>query len=270
MTSSKVKPGSKLFPTDPVAATGGAGGAVSSWLSLPHASSVIAGAGDSSVHDILNANPATQSTDGRRPAGETNGGQPCMRFATNDVLVWPLIAANNGTTRTGFAFWFKTDAIGSFQNLIEINTGTGGASGRKLSLFIRNTGPIYADMYSSPTGTSGTTGQGPVLSALTWYFVTLEYDASAATDALKLTITLGGVAQTLAFTPFGAGSLTTLPTVTGNALIGNRVNAGSPDLPFQGLIGPNFWCLGAKQAGAGQGLLTQQGRLALMNYQRPT
>jgi hypothetical protein len=108
-----------------------------------------------------------------------------------------------------------------------------------------------------------------VLAPLTWYFVTMEYDASAATNALKHIITLGAAVQTLTFTPFGAGSLTTLPTVTGNILIGNRVDAGAPDLPYQGLMGPNFWGFGSKQTGATEGLLTQQTRLALMNYQRP-
>src|SRR5678816_2358752 len=59
----------------------------------------------SSLPDLLNSNPAVQTVSGRRPTLELSAGNglPCMRFATNDALSWPITAQSaGGTSQAGW------------------------------------------------------------------------------------------------------------------------------------------------------------------------
>lgn len=260
MTSSKAKAGSKLFPVDPVAATGGA---VSSWFSLAHASSVITGSGYSSVHDILNpSSPATQSTDARRPPGATsNNGLPILNVTAATLSV-PLIAARVNTLTWGFWGWVKQTSTADA--LISFGT-TGGATGGNFAWFNFNTSgangkvELWNGASSRRCDTAFTVGD--------WKFITLEYNSARSGDA-RFVATTNGVVQSTSF----SGSLNPVPAslnaVTGSASMLSFNTGGG--FPFVGNVGPNWGFLSAAMAGASEGLLTQQARLALMSYQRPT
>jgi len=264
MTSSKVKPGSKLYPTDPVAATEGA---VSSWFSLAHPSTVITGSGYSSVHDLLNpSSPLTQGTDNRRPPNATsNNGLPIITSSTA-FMTCPVIAARTNTTTWGFWGWFKqsttADSIQSFHT-----TSSTGTDVNRDFLFFRSSGAslrfrVFAtDASSRDNDVSG-------LTAAQWNFFTVEFNGSRSADARSI-ITVNGAVPSQAYgTSTGVTEIpATLRTVTGN---GAAIGLGSGGPFFVGSVGTNFGFLGSAMSGASEGLLTQQARLALMNYQRPT
>lgn len=260
MTSSKVKAGSKLFPVDPVAATNGS---VSSWFSLAHTSSVITGSGYSSVHDILNpSSPATQSTDARRPPGATsNNGLPILNVTAATLSV-PLIAARVNTTAWGFWGWVKQSSTADA--LISFGT-TGGATGGNFAWFNFNTSGTNGKVELWNGASSRRCDTGFAVGA--WKFVTLEYNSALSGDA-RFASSINGVAQTASF----SGSLGAVPAslnaVTGSAsMLSFNTNGG---FPFVGNVGTNFGFLSSAMTGASEGLLTQQARLALMSYQRPT
>lgn len=240
--------------------------AVSAWLRVASATSDSNGV--SSLPDMLNANPAVQSVDARKPVIENSAnGLPCMRFATNDALAWPLIAATNPTNKAGWGIWLKPDSASAAARVISISTGTNGATALKLRLSTNTTPDILLD--AAVSGTNGRRGTSSTLITTGWQFLTLEYDSSGATEADKLVATLNGIARSLVFSNLGAGgTLGVLPVVTGNAIIGNGQD-GAASNPFNGLIGPNIYAFGSKMNDATQGLLTAAARIALMNYEAP-
>lgn len=267
MTSSKVKAGSKLFPTDPVAA---AEGAVSAWYQL--ARGTVTGSGYSSIPDALDAsNPAVQSTDARRPVNQTsNNGLPVMSFGANSVLGSPLTTARNGATFWGSAAWVRPTNVAGAKAITAVTSLTGGASAFKIIPYLSGSA-VAIIVYISGTDGRNAASASSVVTAATWHFVTFEYDATGATEAARTVITLNGVPLALTFSNIGAGGTTgALPTPTGNLLIGNQQDTGAASTPFVGLMGPDYYLFGAKMTGVASGLLTQQARLALMNYQRPT
>jgi hypothetical protein len=272
MSSSKVKAGSKLYPTDPVAA---AEGALSAWFSLTNSGATVTGAGYSSVPDLLDAsNPATQSTDARRPTNQTsNNGLPIMTWpgSGNQVLASPLTTARNGASQWGCAAWVRlADVAGNFRSVVTILNATGGASADKVAAHASTT-EYRLNAYAA--NTDGRRAESPAATALaaTWQFVTFEFDSTGGSEAARSAISIDGVAQALDFSSIGTGTVpTSLVVPTTNLLIGSGANAASSSLVFSGSMGPNLYLFGAKMASAGVGLLTQQARLALMNYQRPT
>jgi hypothetical protein len=260
MSSSKVKAGSKLFPTDPVTATSGA---VSSWFSLAHPSSVVTGSGYSSVRDILNpSSPATQSTDARRPpAAVSTNGLPIVTVSASTLSV-PLISARIGTTTWGFWGWLKqsptADAVVSF--------GTSGGASANFAWFNFNTTGTNckAELW---TGAQSRRCEKGSLSTGVWKFLTIEFNGALSGDA-RYTLTIDAAPQTVTF----GGSLgsvpATLPVVTGPGSLLSFTSAGG--FPFVGSLGTNFGFFGSAMSGVSAGLLTPAARLALMNYQRPT
>ncbi len=270
MTTSKVKRGSKLFPSDPVTA---ASGALSAWFTL--FGSTITGSGYSSVRDVLDAaNPATQSTDARRPTNQTSSnGLPIMTWpgTGNQVLASALTTARNGASQWGCGAWVRlADVAGNFRSIVSILLATGGASADKVAAHA-STNEYRLNAYAADT--NGRRAESPAASAVaaTWQFLTFEFDSTGANEASRSAISINGVPQTIDFSSIGTGTVPTALTVpTGNLLIGSGANAASSSLVFSGSMGPNLYLFGAKMAGAGVGLLTQQARLALMNYQRPT
>ncbi len=226
-------------------------------------------AGDvSSLPDLLNSNPAVQTVAARRPTLElAANGLPCMRFATNDVLSWPITAQSaGGTSQAGWGLWAKLNAATGIQSLLNIlNATTGGASGVKLRW---QTGTATLALRASPDGTAtklNTTGN--VLDT-SWHFLTVEYDSTAGTDGTKMTVTVDGIVQTPSIT--GAATLGALFAATGNILIGNLTDDVAAAGPLNGLIGPNIYAFASKTAGATTGLMSSSERTSLMNYRRPT
>jgi hypothetical protein len=261
MSSSKAKPGAKLYQADPVAASDGA---VSSWFSFAHPSSVITGSGYSSVHDILNpSSPATQSVDGRRPPSATSAnGLPIVTVSVS-VLAVPLIAARMNTATWGFWAWVKptnaADGILSF--------GTNGGASANFLWFNFNSSATNSKSEVWSGAQSRIMNKGS-LTPGSWRFLTLEYNSSFSGDA-RFILTLDGVVQSGTF----SGTLGSMPAalqsgVTGS---GSLLSFGSAvAFPFVGSFGTNFGFLASAMANVSTGLLTQQARLSLMNYQRPT
>ncbi len=238
--------------------------AVSAWLRVANATSGVNGI--SSVPDVLNTNPAVQSVDARKPVIENSvNGLPCMRFATNDVLSWPITAQSSAPSYAGWGMWVKCDAGTILQSAIRVRTGTGAASANKISVALF-AGRLWQSAYYIPSPTNGT--RTDTIAADTgWHFVTVEFDPDGLTSDTQRTLTVDNV---LTGTVSGATVGTLTAGVTGNILIGNNVNDVASTGALNGLIGPNIYAFGAKMPGATQGLLTTAARTALMNFEAPT
>lgn len=258
MAAGANNPGHVFTPTDITA--------ISAILDVATATLV---AGDiSSLPDLLNANPAVQTVAARRPTLENSAGNalPCMRFATNDVLSWPITAQSaGGTSQAGWGLWVKLDAASGVEALINVLSGTvGGASGVKLRL---QTSTATLQFRASPDGAAVKTNTtGNVLDA-GWHFITVEYDSTAGTDAAKMVQTVDGVSLG---SISGAATLGTLFAATGNILIGNLTDTTVALSPLNGLIGPQIYAFASKTAGATTGLLSSAERTSLLNYRKPT
>jgi concanavalin A-like lectin/glucanase superfamily protein len=237
----------------------------SAWLRVANATLV---SGDvSSLPDALNSNPAVQTVAARRPTLElAANGLPCMRFATNDVLSWPITAQSSAVNQAGYGLWIKADALSATQRLIFVSTSTGGASGAKLRLSPASNGAL-ATVVSSDGSTTKTITSPPNALDTGWHFLTCEYDKDGASDAAKLVLTIDGVALG---TITGAATLGALFAATGNILIGNGQDTTSASAPFSGLIGPNIYAFNAKTPTATTGLLSTAERAAFMNFEKPT
>lgn len=238
--------------------------AVRGWLRL--AAGTITGAGYSSVPDVLASNPAVQGTDANRPPNlNSTNNLPRADFdGSADHLTWPAASNNNQTVTSGFAAWCEFDTV---NNLGGIYSSIVGASGR--AEVSKDSAALIVNVNISQFSIRRGTVAG-AFSAGTKYFITWEYNGAEATDALKCTITIGGVVQTVSFTDdTGApGAMpATLVSTAGPWVIGSRLT-GSGFL--NGKIGPNIYILGSKMTGATEGLLTAAARTALMNFEAPT
>lgn len=256
MAAGANNPGHVFTPTDITA--------ISAILDVATATLV---AGDiSSLPDLLNANPAVQTVAARRPTLElAANGLPCLRFATNDVLSWPITAQSaGGTSQAGWGLRVKLDAASGSQSLINTTAATGGASGTKLRM---GTTVATVSCRASPDGSATKTNTTGNVLDTGWHFITFEYDSTAGTDAAKMTVTVDGVSVG---TVSGGATLGALFAATGNILIGNLQDATSALSPLNGLIGPNLYAFASKTAGATTGLLSTAERVSLMNYRRPT
>jgi len=221
----------------------------------------------SSLPDLLNSNPAVQTVSGRRPTLELSAGNglPCMRFATNDALSWPITAQSaGGTSQAGWGLWVKFDTASGSRTLVNITNQTGGATGTKLRI---RSNSLTMQATASPDGTATKTCASGNINDSAWHFYTIEYDSTAGTDAGKLVLTVDGVSLG---SISGAATLGTLFAATGNITIGNGADDVSPSSALNGLIGPNIYAFASKTAGATTGLLSTAERLALMNFEKPT
>lgn len=260
MPSSKVAPRAKLVQNDdPVSATGGA---VSSWFSLTHPSSVITGAGYSNVHDVLNpSSPMTQSTDALRPPGSTSNGLPIISTVA-DVLDMPLIAARVNTTRWGFWAWIRR---GVSANNFHSTGASSGSSQNRFYMEIAGGNTMICRAFEG--GGAQRTAQAAIGAISTWQFFTVEYNASATGDA-RLVQTLGGSVVTTTFGGAASEIPSSLVAATGSGSFLAFTLAGA--FPFIGDVGPHFGFMNSAMNGATEGLLTPAARLKLMNYQPPT
>lgn len=240
------------FSTDPFSV-------VSAWLRVGQATSDVNGV--SSLPDVLNTNPAVQTVDARKPVIENSAnGLPCMRFVTNDVLVWPITAQSSASDYAGWGMWIKPSSFPAVMRIIRVATGTNAASTTKLTISTSNSTLSCAAVSSATVSKTG----GVLTTA--WGFVTIEYSKDGATDDSKLTVTLNG---TPLGTAVGSTLVGVLASATGNILIGNG-NDGAANSAYQGLIGPNIYAFSSKMSGATTGILTTDARTALMNFEAPT
>jgi hypothetical protein len=242
--------------------------AVSAWLRVAQATSDVNGV--SSLPDIINANPAVQSVNSRKPGvGVSANGLPTMTFdGTADMLSWPLAASNNGTAAWGIGLWLKAgDLSVTTRDIIAMWVPDSSAYKLNFSQFGQQ---LFATVFKAD-GTSssrqGVTVSNVITSTALWYFVTFEWDSLAVAESDRFTITVNGVKQACTFSSGGTpGTITTLHAPTGNATIGATGTA----LYFFGSFGANIYVLGSKMAGATEGLLTPAARAALMTYEQPT
>lgn len=233
--------------------------ALRGWMDLSAASQ--SGGEWTGFVDVMNNNPGTTNAARRPAAAAANNGLPIATFASNDAVSVPLVSAiNNQTTRLGWALWAKVGDLVGFNTLLSISSGTGGASAAKLQLFVSSTEAITVDAYiGSGNGRRFTTTA--TIPQDTWTFVRLAYNSDGGGDA-NVSVFINGVLQPGSFSNLGAGgTLTTLPTVTGNLIIGN-INNGSASAALNGSIGPDIFFLGEDIPTADE--------LRLMNYRIPT
>jgi hypothetical protein len=236
---------------------------ISAWLRLQ--ASTQSGGEWTNWADVLNSNPVAYNS-ARRPAvAAAANALPIATFnpASPVVGAWPLTAANNQTAKTGVALWMKPAVVtgGANQVIYMIAPGTGGANLQKFQVVQNNRTlvPWVAVTAGTANGRQLTTGN--VLTVSTWAWVRLEYDSSRGGDA-NLKVYVNGADAGGAYSDIGAGgTLGTLATVTGNALMGN-FNDGSAVAPWSGDFGPNLFVLSDN--------LTAAEETALMNFERPT
>lgn len=224
--------------------------AVSGWLRFDHAT--ITGSGYSSVPDMLNVNPAIQTTDARRPVQAfSNNGFPIATF-TDDVLQWPLQTYNNGDVKWGIGCWIKLANTAGIKVLATITNTAGGASANKNNPLITGSAMRIDDQPVDRHAQGGTLNTS-------WHFVTYEVDCSQSTEATQVLLSIDTVLQSVSFnsgTPWSSN----WGSPTGNMLIGASTLV--PNSPFVGSIGPNIYTFSRQ--------LTAAERTALMNFEQPT
>lgn len=238
---------------------------VTAWLRLAMATVSSAGRIER-VPDVLNPNPAVQTDATLQPLLEmSTNGLPCMRYAAaKDALSWPRVTENNGTSSYGWAFWVKLDVVASTYSVTAARV-TAADPINKFELVISN-GQVTFTLFNLPSFRQVATVANVVVSG--WHFITVEYDATAVDDAHKAVISVNGALPAVSYS--GSGTYGPLPASTvGDIAIGDRTSSGAAVAPLFGVLGPNFYHLGAKMAGATEGLLTPAGRQALMAFEAP-
>lgn len=227
--------------------------AVTGWLRLAAPGTTTLGSGYNNVVDVLNANPAVQTDDTRRPAASVSAnGLPIMTFV-DDFLSWPLNASNNQSVALGFAGWLKAADIVTNKTIAITGLTAGGASANKVLYMLNNasyrTDAMTVDRHAL-TGAVADTG---------WHFVTYEINCATTPETAQAIITLDTVVQAVSFSSDTAWPVS-LGTPTGNMFIGATTLAGAS--PWVGFMGPNLYALGRQ--------LTAAERTTLFNFERPT
>jgi hypothetical protein len=204
-------------------------GAVARWYQATTTTPV------TSIPEQRGGSPITQAVALRQPTIVTaSNGVPVIQFDGTDVLVMPLDASgtgNNGTTKIGYVLGFKPSSVSDLQRLITVGVVAGGANVEKLQFYAFNA-KLQCEVYmTNTTGRTAATTNN-VLQLGVWSHIYLEYDSSRGGDA-NVRIYHNGVSEALTFTNIGAGAtLGTLPTATGNAIVGAFNNAVTPIQPI--------------------------------------
>jgi hypothetical protein len=219
-----------------------------------------------SVSDVLN--PGTPAV---ANGGTITGNADFSMSASTGELLWPLTAANNGTTQFGLYMWVKRSGGAASMFPWATDIGTGGASQRKI--FAQKSGTsMVSRVYSAPSSATARSATVASVFASTgvWSLLGWELDlASGGAENTRFVFTIGGVVQTCTFADaVGApGSMPVLmPTVTGNMVIFSQGNSNFWD----GVIGRNIFTLSAGMPGRTEGLLTQDFRNSLATFEVPT
>lgn len=235
---------------------------ISAWYR--YAASPQSGGVWTSVVDVLNTNPADASTSTKRAAVATssNGFPTALFDGTDDNLVVPLIAANNGSPRWGVAFHLKNTGVAAgVKGIWCVEQGVG-ANLVRIEV-LRSAATLIIDVYVTNDSTSRRATYAGVLTTST-VFLTIEYDGDQTLEADKCVVTLDAAVQTAAFSDSNGtpGPMpATLRAATGSGALGTRdvtTNLG----PLNATIGPNIYFLQAQ--------LTAAQRTILSNFERPT
>ena len=249
---------------EPVA---GLAGAAAWWLR-----NLTAGADVSAVPDQIISNPAEQTQAARRATGNADFS---LQFATNDVLVVPLVgdelgagAINNGTKVWWVAFSVQHDGIGAAEAYFAITNLTGVASAMKIDFTRLTTGFLRVDLYTHTTNArrfTATTGQ---LLAGVKYYVTLEINCNQTGEVNQVVITVDGAVVSL--TPSNVGTPNPISDglatgVTGKMAIGNRRDSTAAS-PLTGKLARDMIGGCTAMAGVTQGCLTVQARANLRTF----
>lgn len=228
-------------------------GAIGAWLRL--AASTPVSSEYQTIVDVLNSNPAAQTdADRKTAAGTSANGLPIATFDGSDVIPWPIAASNFNANKFGLSFWFRPGSITTTQSLYAIYNSA--ASLRSVYLFQVTSGQLGVQFFigNNTDGRQFNTGNG-VLTAGVYNYVRLQFDSSktaeadtdGATEDAKVRLFTGTSSETaraLTGSNIGAGgTLSTLRTATGSALIGGLTDADAPTTPLVNntVMGPNFF-----------------------------
>lgn len=223
--------------TDPVALTNGK---VVAFLAPALASD--AGSGQAfSLPDALANNPAVQSTDARKVAvGSASNGRPIVTFAGgNDVLSWPQTALNNSTTKTGFLAWIKPAAVIGVQYLClaEISASGNCMNANKFALYLTGNQLRVECNITNANGRFFTTSAATIVAGA-WQLAGFTYDSSQSGEANICKMLAGGAYVASPGGNLGAGgTIAAFQATTGNFLLGNSRNDGTPASPYTGDMG---------------------------------
>ncbi len=203
--------------------------------------------GIASVTDLKAVNPATQAEAARQPIGAADGSMDWDGAV--DSLSWPLAVNNHNATKEGHLFWVVS-ATNASETFMSQRPGTGGTNGNRLYLKSDSSRRIIADIYITAGGNGRRfTSAIDVIPALgTPYFFYYRYDGSIGGDAsvdIQVGVDGGAMASLIAggaFSDLGAGgTMGTMPTVTGNTIIGNINNSAVAGSTFTGKFGRDWW-----------------------------
>jgi hypothetical protein len=213
-----------------------------------------------SVTDVLNDNPAANADPARQPVGNADGSMTLV----NDLLIWPIGAAQNASPQFGIALWIKPANVTGSKAILAQRMAASGASAMRLLFQLTGAG-LLADIYIDDS--NARRGRELVSQAAgVPAFVTLEYDGEQSGDA-RLIITSELNALELTYSA-SLGVATEMPPTlvqpTGNNfLFATTTTSGSA---FVGDAASNIFLLGSKMPGAEIGLLTHEARAALRNF----
>lgn len=229
---------------------------VSSWLRAALATSDVNGI--SSLPDVLNSNPAVQSTNANKPVFDTSAnGLPLLKFAFNTWFALPASTVN-GLSQWAVGLWVKEDITAgqTYAALFSMNN----THTDKVDVGAVNSYNGYTAGFRTTTDTPSLyVGPGPTNGLQTWNFFTFEFNLN---NANRITCTCNGTI----FTGGGAAASLLLSS-TGNLIIGGT---GWAQNRFVGWYGPNIYFRMTEQPGATQGVWTPAARAALMAFEAPT
>jgi hypothetical protein len=242
-------------------------GIITAWLRNEATAGQVA-----AVADVLNPNPTTQPTLAARPAANADAS---LTFGPTSALRWALTSDNYHVDKWGLVFWVRTPLSATARTIYRIRNIAGGANAESLNISISSTELVVVDVYIDASNIRRGTVVGTPIPDNLPRLCTIEWDGdpndgSPATDAEKLTITIGGVVQVVTFSN-GLGSPGAMPAslvpATGNAIIGAN-NPGGTSLPLTGALSRNP-CLVAtgRMPGVTEGLFSQAARNNLLAWE---
>jgi hypothetical protein len=245
-------------------------GAVSAWFRT--ADAVDSGAGLAfTLPNVVTVNHATTTTDARKPTISTSANGLPILVCNTSCLQVPLHAGINDTLKWWIAFHIRLTSAAGNPVPFSIDSGTGGASARKL-LAIRAGGDLL-QIFNSTSLAARNANPATIWTLNTWVHTIFELNlGTGGAEATRAVIRKDGIAQAVTFSN-GVGTPndtpTSMPAPTGFMnLFAQAAATGANGLV--GEIGPNIIIGNNSLAGATSGCLTDAAALALSNFERPT
>lgn len=227
------------------------------------------------IVDFMGGSSAVQTDADRVVAAATSStNQPVMEFDGTDIVTIPLSSANNSTTIWGPVFWFKPGSFAAGQALHYVTSpglsGSADVARHRLNIF--SSGKINLDIFVSGLNGRSYTATSATLVVGTFTHIrvafnsskTNECDTDGATSDAKVRIFLDGVPIALTAANIGVGgTVSSLLSATGSALIGGANDSDTPTVPILngGQIGPYFAIANAE--------ITEEEGRALVGFMSP-